>query len=286
MFQTLLPGDPGMQIAWFHVLFNVTTTLVLLPFIKLLVKFASWVIKDKPAPEDEVHQLNFIDDRLLKTPPIAVAQTQKEIMQMAELAKENLSLSINALLTNEYVNRDKIARNEAKINYTYHAVARYLIKLASLSLSETDEKLVGAYHHVITNIERIGDHAENFVEQADKMSGEGIDFSEIAVAELTQMHNKVSNMFDLAMHAFEHRDYEVLSRISEIEEEVDAMKKNLSKSHIERLNKGDCAVERGTYFAAVISALERIADHLINVSYSIKNPTGSTSKRKEMNEDK
>ena len=286
MFETLLPGDPGMQIAWFHVLFNVTTTLLLLPFVKQLVKFATWAIKDKPSPEDEVHQLRFIDDRLLHTPPIAVAQTKKEIMHMAELAKENLTLSINSLLTNEYVNRDTIARNEAKINYTYHAVARYLIKLASLSLSETDEKLVGAYHHVITNIERIGDHAENFVEQADKMKGEGIDFSEIAVAELSQMHNKVSEMFDLAMRAFERRDFEVLDRIAEIEEEVDAMKKNLSASHIERLNKGDCAVERGTYFAAVISALERIADHLINVSYSIKNPTGSTSQRKELNEAK
>ncbi len=283
-FETVLPGNPGMQIAWFHVVFNLTTTLILLPFVKQLVKLATLVIKEKPSPENEIYQLRYIDDRLLHTPPIAVAQTQKEIMFMSELAKQNLNLSIDALLSREYVNLDTIARNEAKINYTYHAIARYLIKLAALSLSESDEKLVGAYHHVITNIERIGDHAENFVEQAEKMKKEGIDFSEAAVAELSQMYNKVLNMFDLSMHAFENRDYNVLERIAQIEDEVDAMKSNLSASHVERLNSGDCAVERGTYFSAVISALERIADHLINVSFSIKNPTGSRSQRKELNE--
>lgn len=87
---------------------------------------------------------------------------------MAELAKENLSLSVNALITRDYVNKDKVAENEARINHTYHAIARYLIKLASLSLSESDEKLIGAYHHVISDIERIGDHSENFLEQARK----------------------------------------------------------------------------------------------------------------------
>jgi phosphate:Na+ symporter len=100
------------------------------------------------------------------------------------------------------------------------------------------------------------------------------------------MYNKVKNMFDLSIHAFEHRDFAVLDRIAEIENEVDGMKADLGASHIERLNKGDCAVERGTYYFAVISALERIADHLINVSFSIKNPTGSQSKRKEMNDEK
>ena len=118
------------------------------------------------------------------------------------------------------------------------------------------------------------------------MEKESINFSDAAAAELNQMYNKVVNMFDLSVHAFAHRDYVVLERISKIEEEVDAMKESLGASHIERLNSGDCAVERGTYFFAVISALERIADHLINIAFSIKNPTGSQSKRKELNEEK
>lgn len=203
---------------------------------------------------------------------------------MASLARENLEAGVSTLLYKDEIDAEHFRLNEAKINYAYHAVARYLIKLASLSLSETDEKLVGAYHHVITNIERVGDYSENFLEQSDKMSKEGIDFSDAAVAEVYQMYGKVISMYDDAIRAFEKRDYDILPVISATENEVDALKEELGHRHIERLNRGDCAVERGTYFFAVISALERIADHMVNVAFSIKNPTGSQSQRKEMNE--
>jgi len=277
-------GGPQWQIAWFHFAFNLITTAILLPFINQFVRFTELIVHDKPAKKEEEFRFRYIDDRLLSTPPIAVAQVQKEIMYASELAKENLELSAGALIRGDYVNRQKLEKNESYINRIYHGVVAYLIKLASTSLSEHDEKLVGAYHHVISDLERIGDHAENFAEQAAEMEKENVTFSDAANAELLQMYNKVMNMYDLSLHAFEHRDYVVLSRISAIENEVDEMKDDLSVKHIERLNSGDCAVERGTYFFALISALERIADHLINVAYSIKNPTGSQSRRPELNE--
>ncbi len=277
-------GGPQWQIAWFHFAFNLITTAILLPFINQFVRLTELIVHDKPAKKEEEFRFRYIDDRLLSTPPIAVAQVQKEIMYASELAKENLELSAGALIRGDYVNRQKLEKNESYINRIYHGVVAYLIKLASTSLSEHDEKLVGAYHHVISDLERIGDHAENFAEQAAEMEKENVTFSDAANAELLQMYNKVMNMYDLSLHAFEHRDYVVLSRISAIENEVDEMKDDLSVKHIERLNSGDCAVERGTYFFALISALERIADHLINVAYSIKNPTGSQSRRPELNE--
>lgn len=277
-------GGPQWQIAWFHFAFNLITTAILLPFINQFVRLTELIVRDKPAKKEEEFRFRYIDDRLLSTPPIAVAQVQKEIMYASELAKENLELSAGALIRGDYVNRQKLEKNESYINRIYHGVVAYLIKLASTSLSEHDEKLVGAYHHVISDLERIGDHAENFAEQAAEMEKENVTFSDAANAELLQMYNKVMNMYDLSLHAFEHRDYVVLSRISAIENEVDEMKDDLSVKHIERLNSGDCAVERGTYFFALISALERIADHLINVAYSIKNPTGSQSRRPELNE--
>ncbi len=287
LFQTLFV-NPQMQIAWFHVVFNLFTTLLLLPFTKQLVKLTTFIIKDKPAAkekaEDDVTQLKYIDDRLLHTPPIAVAQVKKEIIHISELAKDNVALSMAALLEGKTGDEEHIAKNEAQINHSYHAIARYLIKLASLSLSESDEKLIGAYHHVISDIERIGDHAENFIEQAAKMKEENVNFSEAAIAELTQMYNKVFNMFGMSINAFDKREYGKLDAIAAIEDEVDAMKSDLSASHIARLNSGDCDVELGTYFFAVTSALERIADHLINIAFSIKNPTGSQSKRAELNE--
>ena len=277
-------GGPQWQIAWFHFAFNLITTAMLLPFIKQFVKVTEFVVRDKPVKKEDDFRFRYIDDRLLSTPPIAVAQVQKEIMYASELAKENLELSVGALVKGDYINRQKLEKNESQINRIYHGVVAYLIKLASTSLSEHDEKLVGAYHHVISDLERIGDHAENFAEQAEEMQKENVTFSDAANAELLQMYNKVMNMYDLSLHAFEHRDYVVLSRISAIENEVDEMKDDLGVSHIERLNRGDCAVERGTYFFALISAMERIADHLVNVAYSIKNPTGSQSHRPELNE--
>ncbi len=277
-----LVDKPEMQIAWFHVFFNVITTALLLPFINQLVSLATLIVKDKPKDETK-YQLRYIDDRLLQTPAVAVGQVQKEILYMCDVAQENLRLAMTKLTTDEFVDEDKVRDNEARLNHTYHAIARYLIKL-SASVSESDEKLIGAYHHVISDIERIGDYCENFVNQAHKMEASEIRFSEVAIAELVQMYNKVNAMYDMCIHAFSRRDFSALDRIEQIEDEVDDMKDTLSKKHFERLTKGDCIVERGTYFFSVLTSLERIADHLINVAFSIKNPTGSQSKNPEINE--
>ncbi len=282
ILQTLI-ANPSMQIAWFHVFFNLITTALLLPFIKQLVALATFIVKDK-AKDEKKYQLRYIDDRLLQTPAVAVGQVQKEILYMSEVAQENLKLAVTKLTTDEFVDEDKVRDNEARLNHTYHAIARYLIKLSATSVSEADEKLIGAYHHVISDIERIGDYCENFVDQSHKMEASEIRFSETAVAELVQMYNKVNAMYDMCIHAFSRRDYAALDRIEQIEDEVDDMKDTLSKKHFERLTKGDCIVERGTYFFSVLTSLERIADHLINVAFSIKNPTGSQSKNPEIND--
>lgn len=277
-------GDVEWQIALFHLVFNITTTLILLPFLKQLVKITEKVIREKKDDEEKKYQLRYIDDRLLQTPPIAVAQVQKEIMFMAEVAKQNIELSMRGMLTGADASDEVIMDNEARLNHTYHAVAKFLISLSAKSVSVEDEKLIGAYHHVISDIERIGDHAENFIEQRAQMQTDQISFSEKALGELVQMYDKVMNMFELAVHAYARRDYSALDKIAQIEEEVNEMKKTLSTRHIERLNKGDCAVERGTFFYAVISGLERVGDHLINIAFSIKNPTGSQSQRDDINE--
>lgn len=278
-------GDPQWQIAWFHFAFNLITTVILLPFINQFVKITELVVRDKPAAApDDGFKLKYVDDRLLQTPPIAVAQVAKEIVYIAGVAKQNFSAAVDAVLTLDDSCAEEVDENERCINYTYHMIAKYLIELAGNSLSTSDEKLVGAYHHVISDIERIGDYSVNFVEQTDKMKKLGISFSDVAVTELRQMYNKVSEMFDLSLEIFTTRNYALLDGLARIEDEVDQMKEELGVSHIERLNAGECAVERGSYFFSMISALERIADHLINVAFSIKNPTGSQSKRAEINE--
>ncbi|MDE7158862.1 MAG: hypothetical protein K2N74_04730, partial [Clostridiales bacterium] len=181
----------------------------------------------------------------------------------------------NCIMNNSLAEREKILQEEEKINFINKGVARYLIKMSSLNLSRSDEKLIGSLHHVIGDIERIGDHAENFLEEAEEMQENGVTFTDDAMSELYNMYNKVSHMFDRSIYVFEHRADKALKEISDLESEVDMLKRVLGNNHIMRLNSGNCSVECGTHFYAIISALERVADHLTNVAFSIKSPSGS-----------
>ena len=275
----MLPGGPHMQLAWFHVIFNVTTVAILLPFIKQLVKFAVFAIKDKQV-EEGARTLRFVDERLLKTPPVAVMQVKKEIEYMAALASENLAASFEAMAGNaeEYV--AAITEKEGDIDFTNHALTKYLIKLSPL-VSGNDEKKIGAYFHVLNDLERIGDHADNFCEIGVQMQEKGLEFSDTAKGEIKQMQQKVLRMFEIATEAFEGSEKDWLYELTALENEVDGLKKELSARHYGRLAEGTCKVEHSPYFTSIVAGLERVADHLVNFGYSVLNPTGSQSEARK-----
>ena len=273
LLQTLIPA-PGMQVAWFHVIFNVTTTLILLPFVKQLVRFAIFIVKEKPS-EEESYKLKYVDDFLLKTPSIAVLQAKKELDYMASLARTNIELAQNALVTGDEKLSNQIAENEKIIDFTNRRLTKFLINLTSL-VGEADEKLIGSYFHVLNDLERIGDHAENFYEIGQEMKNKNLEFSEIAKKEIGEMYAEVISMFDIAINVFDTLNRDILQNLNEKETNVDGFKKRLNENHIKRLASGKCASELSAYFFSTVSGLERVADHLVNVGYSITNPTGST----------
>lgn len=273
LLQTLIPA-PGMQVAWFHVIFNVTTTLILLPFVKQLVRFAIFIVKEKPS-EEESYKLKYVDDFLLKTPSIAVLQAKKELDYMASLARTNIELAQNALVTGDEKLSNQIAENEKIIDFTNKRLTKFLINLTSL-VGEADEKLIGSYFHVLNDLERIGDHAENFYEIGQEMKNKNLEFSEIAKKEIGEMYAEVISMFDIAINVFDTLNRDILQNLNEKESNVDGFKKRLNENHIKRLASGKCASELSAYFFSTVSGLERVADHLVNVGYSITNPTGST----------
>ena len=281
LLQMLLPGNPQMQLAWFHVIFNVTNTFLLVGFIKSIVKLATRVIKDKPTVEEQRH-LKFVDERLLKTPPIAMMQVKKEIDYMIALARTNIENSFEAIFSGSDKNGKAIYENEGIIDFTNHSLSKYLIKLSSL-VAAGDEKVIGSYFHVLNDVERIGDHAENFHEIGTQMANEGLSFSENATADLKEMHQTVLQMFEIASEAFDDLDTSRLGELTVLENKVDGMKKSLSASHFARLAEGSCKVELSAYFSSTVAGLERVADHLVNVGYSILNPTGSQSEAKKAN---
>lgn len=267
------PMSLQMRVSLFHVIFNVTTTALLLPFVKALVNFSVKVIREKKA-EEKTLSLRFVDDRLLTTPPVALMQVKKEIDYMLALTEENISLSFVALDTASKEYGEKIAENEAAIDFINSALTKFLIRL-SANVDARDEKTIGAYFHVLNDLERIGDHAENFHEIGVEMIEKSIAFSEKAHGGIFAMRDTVMQMFAIAKDAFEHRNKENLPELSRLEETVNRTKKELIAGHFARLAEGNCSVDVSPYYSSVIIRLERIADHLVNVGYSIVSPTGS-----------
>ena len=277
MLISVFPGsDPmslQMRVSLFHVIFNVTTTLVLLPFVKQLVHYSCMVIHDRKTSED-VLSLKYVDDRLLKTPPVALMQVKKEMDYMIALVEENIRLSFTSIDTGSAENAERIRKNEEIIDFTNSALNKYLIRL-SVNVEQSDERVIGSYFHVLNDLERIGDHAENFHEIGIEMIGKKISFSEKARGEIMDMRDSMMKMFDISKDAFENLNRDRLPALTELEEGVDAMKKKLIASHFARLAEGNCNVDVSPYYSSLVSGLERVADHLVNVGYSITNPIGS-----------
>ena len=282
LLTSFFPGsDPmslQMRVSTFHVIFNVTTTLLLLPFVKQLVKMSTLVIKDKKTKEDD-RRLKYVDERLLTTPPVAIMQVKKEVEYMSALARENLEKSFLSLgETNKFA--DEIKETERIINFTNHSLTRFLIKLSPL-VNGANETTVGTYFHVLNDLERIGDHAENFAEIAWEMQKKELSFSENAMTELKGMQDKVLRMFEIASEAFDGGKSARLEELTALENEVDGLKRDLTARHYARLAEGECKVELSPYFSSYVGGLERVADHLVNVGYSILNPTGSQSEARK-----
>ena len=274
---SLFPADDPMslqmRVSVFHVVFNVTTTCLLLPFVKQLVNYSCKVIKDKKETEESL-SLRYVDDRLLTTPPVALMQVKKEIDYMIALVEENLSLAFVAMNQGSKEYAERIAKNEETIDFTNSALTSYLIKLSS-DVEASDERVIGSYFHVLNDLERIGDHAENFHEIGAEMIDRKIAFSQNARGGIDAMCNVVKEMFAISKDAFENVHREKLPELTRLEERVDGMKKDLIAGHFARLAEGNCSMDVSPYYSSVVMGLERVADHLVNVGFSIVNPTGS-----------
>ncbi len=265
-----ISGDVGQQIAIFHTLFNLITTLILLPFAQLIVRLVCKIIPEKKHEETAKYKFSYIDNRMLQTPPIAVGNIRREVVKMGEIAKENIISSIDMLLDSSIDNEKVIREREENLNWLNRNVTAYLIKLMGKDLSEMDDKKVGSYYHVVSDIERVGDYAENIMEYALKLRAESMNFSEEAVQELRTMTKAVCELFDFSFTAFDERDVFMLEKVCKLEEAIDDMTTELETKHIERVKKGACTAQLGSVYLQTVSNLERVGDHINNVAESIK----------------
>lgn len=267
-----LTDNTMMQLSLVHIIFNVVSTLIMFPFAdKVLVKLACLIVPDKKDSSEDDFKLKFVDNLMINTPPFAVAQVSKEVHRMAGLARQNFSIAAEDLLNKSCDHFDEVQHTEEVINFLNHNITPILVKINSLDLSYSDAKYIGRVFHVINDIERIGDHAQNLEEAAKSRVNEGIEISAEGERELREMYETTLKLIDGSIEAFTAQilDNEKAEQLSEYETSVDNMQTEFEQSHIERLNAHKCNTRAGMLFINTITDFERVADHATNIAWSV-----------------
>ena len=267
IFAKLFPGVPQIQLAMFHTVFNVFTVLIFLPLTELLVGFVSKIIpeKEEQSSAEEEGRLYYVDRNMLKTPPIAVDQLKKEIINMADIAMRNYIYSLDAICNLDFSKQDQFEKNEKELDYINKELVKFVVELSQLPLSEKDHKYVSTTFHTISDLERVGDYAENIMEYADTLKSENEGFSESAVSEVAYMREHIEALFDKVIKAYTKKDKDALQEAYKIEDDVDKITTRMEENHIMRLNRGICTAIVGSQYMSLASNSERVADHFINM---------------------
>lgn len=272
IFESLFPGAPQTQLAMFHTAFNIITVIIMLPLTEYLVKLVTGIVPDRPeVQESSTFRLHYVDDNMLRTPPLAVDQTKKEIIGMADLALANFDRALNIITTLNFEERETFNTTEKELNFINNSLVDFVIKLSDRKgLDEHDHVYLSTTYRTVRDIERMGDYAENIVEYADGLVKSEGRFSDNALYEISQLKILIHNLFEKAMRAYNFEDMRSLDEANQIEEEIDNYTQMMDDNHITRLEEGVCTPTVGALYLELSSDTERIADHLINVAKSIR----------------
>ena len=260
------------QISFIHTVFNVGTTIILMPFSGYIIKFAMKVngLKAVETKSDEA-ELVHLDKGMMSTPSVAVEGAKLETIRMGRIARENLSLALSTLSDHDEEKMADVKQREFVIDKLCDNISKYLIDLCMLHLSDKDNEMVTSLLNTVSDMERVGDHAENIVELAEEMKQEGISFSDTALEELNEMSTTTLGAYDNAVKALELDDITYAVKTSFLEDQVDAMEKKLRAGHIDRLSNAECSVNAGIHFIDLLGNLERVSDHAMNIAQVVLN---------------
>ena len=271
IFHHMFPDVPQMQLAMFHTIFNVATVIIVLPLTGALVKLVCKLIPDKVETDPDSPRLFFVDDNMLQTPPVAVQQTKREIVNMAQIAIGNFNRSLDIVTKLDFTEKEKFAKEENQLNFLNTAIIDYVVKLSKKrQLSEKDHNYLTTTFRTVRDIERIGDYAENIVEYAGMLKESGEKFSSQAVEEIENVRTLINDLYDKIMKAYNDEDFDAFAEADKIEDKIDEYTKHMETSHIARMSLGLCSPNVGAEYLSLSSNAERVADHLINVGKSIR----------------
>lgn len=266
-----ISADNGRFVANAHTIIKIFQVIVLFPFSNLIVKLACICVpgEDRKINYRESYQLKYIGEKVVFNPATAVVEVIKELERMASLASENLNRAMNALITLDDEDITEVYEVEKNINFLNHAITGYLVKINQTTLPIEDLKSLGALFHVVNDIERIGDHAENVADAARQRKESGVGFSKDAQKELGEMLDMVNLLIQYSVEMFVKSDESHMQDIISLEDKVDEKERELQRLHVQRLTRGECTAEAGMMFSDIVSGLERVADHATNIAFAI-----------------
>ena len=257
-FELMFPDLIATQSAMFHTFFNVTMTILLIPFVKTLVWIATKMIPDKKS-KDEVEdnylqeRFKYIDKRILSTPAIAINQTKHEILLMSEIAYKNFKLSLSCAKNGRVEKQEKFANREKHLNFLNREISKFLVELSAKEISFKDELMLASFYHVVSDLERVGDYSENIMEYAEELQKLKTTFSDAALKQIDEMTDAIHKVFENSIKAFEYQDMEILEVVYKYEDMVDDFKMQLDRDHIKRLNSNQCSANTGAVYLSLVS---------------------------------
>ena len=266
----LSPGDVPRQIANFHLLFNVSTVVVLFPFSNYIIRFVEKVLPADPEQQMLQKRLVYLDKNLAFVPGVGVTQAHRELCRMGKIARDNLSLSLEAFFEADEEKAKQVLEVEETINFLNHQITGCLVQLRGLELTASEVSKLSMMFHVVADLERIGDHAENIAEYAVMEGEHKAKISPKAMDELREISARTMEVLDISLDIYEREARERLLLASEAEELVDDLQEKLINNHVNRLMSEVCDPRGGVVFTDMVTDLERCADHAINVAFAIE----------------
>ena len=271
LFERIFPSAPQMQLAMFHTFFNTVTVAFMLPLTESMVSLVKRIIPDKPLVTKSEFTLRYVDDNMLRTPPVAVSQVKREILRMADIAIVNMDRSLDMAVRLDFSEKNAFERDERQINFINQELIGFVVRLSGKrGLRDKDIAYLSSTYRSIRDIERIGDYAENIMEYATALADSSQQFTDDAKYEISQLKELLHQLFKLSMTAYKDEDFDALEKANVIEEEIDDYTKRMEEGHITRLEKGICTPSAGAQYLELSSNAERIADHMINIAKTIR----------------
>lgn len=269
--ETLAGANLRLQIAFAHIIFNVVTTLLLLPMSGLLERLAYLVVRGEDKQQEPM-RLEYFDARLFSTPPVAVQQLFREVQRMADIVAVNYRFAMQYYFAPKDLAVDEFDNREQVIDYLNAEITQNLIELKGLNLRADDIRLVGSLFHVVNDLERIGDHSMNIVEIGSARKKEKLRFSGKAEREIEELSGIVTSMLDKSIHIVKRQitDEEIIGEVIELESQVDKLCEALADHHVDRVKNKKCTPRNGMLYLDMLNNLERIADHADNLASSVE----------------